>query len=656
MDLNPGQLDALVAIAEHGSFEAAARELHITPSAVSQRIRALEAAAGQVLVSRGAPCRPTPHGERLVRLGRQTRLLYDEASAALAAPATVELPVAVNADSLATWFRDVLAAAAAWDATAVRVHVDDQAYSHKLLRSGDVLAAVTSDRDAVQGCSVEPLGSLRYVPAATPAFADRWRRGHAPDWTAMPVVVFNDKDELQWDMLRRRGTGQAPPVAHRVPSSADFLEAVRVGLGWGMVPEPQARDDLAAGRLAVLSADVVDVPLFWQRWRLDSPRLATLTGAVRAAARKHLLRPLDVAARPTSCAIPSGRAHKEMLVTTVSAAEGSQAVPIGPPPPFDAELAPALAEMAERRTVEFTLEAIPLLRQGPGPLPPVTDDDLRRGGAFEVSSRLVPGPAGAPEVPLLVCRPAAAATPVAALYHIHGGGMILGDNRVGMPGMLDLAEQFRLAVVSVEYRLAPETPHPGPAEDCYAGLVWCAAHAGELGIDPERIIVAGGSAGGGLSAAVALIARDRGGPALAGQLLICPMLDDRNDTPSSWQMAGLGIWDHAANEVGWTALLGSARGGPDLSPYAAPARAADLSGLPPAFIDVGSAETFRDEDVAYATRIWQAGGEAELHVWPGGFHGFTGAAPQAALSRDARAAQAGWLRRVLGSRDASAGD
>ena len=290
MDLNPGQLDALVAIAEHGSFEAAARELHITPSAVSQRVRALEAMAGQVLVSRGAPCRPTPHGERLVRLGRQTRLLYDEASAALGAVATVELPVAVNADSLTTWFRDVLATAAGWDDTAIRLQVEDQAYSQQLLRSGDVLAAVTSDPEAVQGCSVEPLGALRYVPAAAPAFAGRWRRGRAPDWAAMPAVVFGAKDDLQQDMLRRRGVPQLPPVVHQVPTSADFLAAVRTGLGWGMLPEPQARADLAAGQLVRLSGDVLDVPLFWQRWRLDSPRLTTLTDAVREAAGRHLRR------------------------------------------------------------------------------------------------------------------------------------------------------------------------------------------------------------------------------------------------------------------------------------------------------------------------------------------------------------------------------
>jgi LysR family transcriptional regulator (chromosome initiation inhibitor) len=288
MDLNPGQLDALVAIADHGSFEAAARHLHITPSAVSQRIRALEATAGQVLVSRGTPCRPTPHGEWLVRLGRQTRLLHDEASQALTAVTTVELPAAVNADSLATWFRDVLAEAAAWDATAISLHVEDQAYSQKLLRSGDVLAAVTSDADAVQGCSAEPLGALRYVPAAAPAFADRWRREQSPDWAAMPTIVFNDKDELQREMLRRHGVGQPPPVVHRIPSSADFCEAVRIGLGWAMLPEPQAGAGLAAGWLTRLSSDVTDVPLYWQRWRLDSPRLTMLTDAVRTAARRNL--------------------------------------------------------------------------------------------------------------------------------------------------------------------------------------------------------------------------------------------------------------------------------------------------------------------------------------------------------------------------------
>lgn len=288
MELNSGQLDALVAIADHGSFEAAARSLHITPSAVSQRIRALEAAAGQVLISRGTPCRPTPHGEWLVRVGRQTRLLYSEASQALDASTTVELPVAVNADSLPGWFGDVLAAVADWEGTAIRLRIEDQAYSHELLRGGDVLAAVTSDPAAVQGCTVAPLGALRYVPAAAPAFASRWRRGQLPDWARMPVVIFNDKDDLQHELLRRHGVGP-PSVVHQVPASADFRDAVRAGLGWGMLPEPQAREDLAEGRLIRLSADLTDIPLYWQRWRLDSPRLTALSVAVSEAASRHLL-------------------------------------------------------------------------------------------------------------------------------------------------------------------------------------------------------------------------------------------------------------------------------------------------------------------------------------------------------------------------------
>jgi acetyl esterase/lipase len=336
-------------------------------------------------------------------------------------------------------------------------------------------------------------------------------------------------------------------------------------------------------------------------------------------------------------------------IPTAGGPAESGAVVVGPPPPFDAELMPAIAAMAELGRPEFTLEMIPAIRQAPPMSPVPTIEELRRGGAFDVTERLVPGPAGAPDVTLLICRPTGVTAPVPCLYYIHGGGMMLGNNRSGGAARaLEHAESLGAALVSVEYRLAPETPHPGPVEDCYAGLIWTVDHARELGIDPERLIVGGASAGGGLAAAVALLARDRGGPRLRGQMLLCPMLDDRNDTPSSHQMAGLGIWDRGANEVGWTALLGDARGGPDISPYAAPARATDLSGLPPAFIDVGSAETFRDEDVAYATRIWQAGGDAELHVWPGGFHGFTGMVPDAAISKAAVAAQLTWLGRLLG--------
>jgi acetyl esterase/lipase len=319
---------------------------------------------------------------------------------------------------------------------------------------------------------------------------------------------------------------------------------------------------------------------------------------------------------------------------------------VGPPPPFDPECAAALAPLAEMLSVQLTFDTLSAMQANPA-VPPVPDESLRRGGAFAIEERSVAGPDGAPDISLLICRPTTATEPVPVVYNIHGGGMVAGDNRTGIDLALDWAQDLTMAVVSVEYRLAPGTQHPGPVEDCYAGLVWTAAHAEELGIDPAQIIVAGGSAGGGLSAAVALLARDRGGPSLAGQLLMCPMLDDRNDTPSAVQMTGLGVWDRVSNETGWTALLGDTRGGPDVSPYAAPARATNLSGLPPAFIEVGSAETFRDEDVAYASRIWQAGGIAELHVWPGGFHGYSGLAPHAQISRDTREAQLRWLRRLL---------
>lgn len=284
----PAQLEALVAIADQGSFEAAARSLHVTASAVSQRIRALESIAGQVLVSRTSPCRPTVAGAAYVRLGRQTQLLHAEASLAVDdADHVVPLSVAVNADSLATWFRDVLSIAATWEGTALRLHVEDQAWSAGLLRGGDVLAAVTSDPTPVQGCVVEPLGVLRYGAAASPAFVERWRRGRTMDWAGMPVLVFNEKDELQHDLLRSRGV--TPRVTHRVPTSSDFHEAARRGLGWCLVPEPQLLPDLEAGLLERLPGrDQVDVPLFWQRWRLDSPALTRLSDAVHAAARSHL--------------------------------------------------------------------------------------------------------------------------------------------------------------------------------------------------------------------------------------------------------------------------------------------------------------------------------------------------------------------------------
>lgn len=321
---------------------------------------------------------------------------------------------------------------------------------------------------------------------------------------------------------------------------------------------------------------------------------------------------------------------------------------VPPPPPFDPELAAALEPAGDAITPGLTADDIPAARRSAGSeLAELFDPTM--DGAFEAEDRTVPGPEGAPDLSVLVCRPASAgpADSLPVIYHMHGGGLILGTNRAGVDGPLAWARELGAVVVSVEYRLAPEHPHPAPIDDVYAGLLWTAGHAREFGGDPDRIVLAGASAGGGLAAALALALRDREGPPAIGQMLLYPMLDDRNDTLSCRQMAGVGVWDRTANETAWTALLGDRRGGPGVSPYAAPARAADLSGLPPAFLDVGSAETFRDEVVAYASRIWACGGVAELHVWPGGFHGFDGFAPEASLSRAARAARLTWLRRLL---------
>lgn len=324
------------------------------------------------------------------------------------------------------------------------------------------------------------------------------------------------------------------------------------------------------------------------------------------------------------------------------------APPIGPAVPHDPELAAVLPGLLKLVPQFAGVESIPQARAffaagyaGIGP------ESFTREGRLTVSEHVVAGPDGAPPVTVLVIRPANAATPMPALYHIHGGGMIIGNRYTFGADLLDLAEEFGLALVSVEYRLAPETPHPGPVEDCLAGLAWLAAAGAELGIDPARIIVGGTSAGGGLAAAAALLARDRGGPAVFAQMLMCPMLDDRQITASSIQEDGRGIWDRPANDTGWSALLGPAKGGPQVPSDAAPARATDLSGLPPAFIDVGSAETFRDEAVAYASAIWRCGGEAELCVFAGGFHGYAAMVPEAAISADTRAARSRWLQRIL---------
>ncbi|MCD9197914.1 alpha/beta hydrolase [Aeromicrobium wangtongii] len=317
-----------------------------------------------------------------------------------------------------------------------------------------------------------------------------------------------------------------------------------------------------------------------------------------------------------------------------------------PRPPFDADCESALEALSLWFPQPLTLESLALMRRQIGDWTS-TDAELERGGAYRVDELVAPSWHGGPDMGVTVCMPTVRTGPVPVLYNIHGGGMVMGDRRTGLGVTLDFAAPAGLAVVSIEYRLAPEHPHPIPVEDCYAGLEWLVAHADQLGVDPDRIILYGSSAGGGLAAGVALMSRDRGGPRLLGQVLSCPMLDHRNDSSSSQQFARHGTWTRASNEMAWTALLGEGHRDVEASIYASPSRAADLGGLPPAFIDAGSAEVFRDEATAFASRIWAAGGSAELHIWAGGFHGFDADVPNAPISLDAVDARNAWIRRLL---------
>lgn len=242
---------------------------------------------------------------------------------------------------------------------------------------------------------------------------------------------------------------------------------------------------------------------------------------------------------------------------------------------------------------------------------------------IDVSERHVPGPQGAPDVRVIVYLPKNTSTPTPALLWIHGGGYVMGN-----PDMVDLqvksiVANIGCAVVSVDYRLAPETPHPGPVEDCYAALKWLYVNARDLNVDTTHIAIGGDSAGGGLTAALGLLTRDRGEVPLVLQLLIYPMLDDRTVTATEpHPYTGEYVWTPEANRFGWTALLGKEPGSPDVSPYAAAARAETLEGLPPTFIGVGTLDLFLEEDMEYARRLIRVGVPTELHVYPGAFHGF----------------------------------
>ena len=301
MDLDLAQLRALGAAVSEGTFEAAARVLHVTPSAVSQRIKALESAAGRVLLVRTKPVQVTSSGRALLRLARQLEVLAADAVLELGdGPGSaasreetqtrpVTLPIAVNADSLGTWVLPALAPLAG--TFCFDFHREDQEHTAALLREGAVMAAITTDAAPVPGCSSTPLGAMRYRPRATPAFAEQWfpDGATAAALARAPVVVFDRKDDLQHRYLRRRTRGSAHPPVHHVPSSADFLTAVRLGLGWGMLPDLQSAPYEPEGELLdVDPRGATDVLLHWQQWKLRSPSLDRVADALVTAARTHL--------------------------------------------------------------------------------------------------------------------------------------------------------------------------------------------------------------------------------------------------------------------------------------------------------------------------------------------------------------------------------
>jgi acetyl esterase/lipase len=288
----------------------------------------------------------------------------------------------------------------------------------------------------------------------------------------------------------------------------------------------------------------------------------------------------------------------------------------------------------------YTAESLPALRARSA----ARMAGIQLSDAVERTDVSVPGRDGAPEVLLRIHRPKGAAGPLPCVYSIHGGGYISGSYAADDLRFDRWCPELNCVGVSVEYRLAPETPYPGPLEDCYAGLDWIQAHAVELGIDPARIGIAGASAGGGLAAALALLVRDRAEFQITFQLLLYPMIDDSHTNhSSSWEVP---IWSPTANRFGWDSYLGPLRGG-DVPAYAAPTRATNLEGLPPALILVGALDGFLDEDIDYARRLNHAGVPCELQVYPGAPHGFDGLLPGAAVSRRARQRTLEWLRDAL---------
>jgi len=305
---------------------------------------------------------------------------------------------------------------------------------------------------------------------------------------------------------------------------------------------------------------------------------------------------------------------------------------------------PALRPMLEMwPTVALSAETLPELRNRERslPLPPADP------AGTTLDRRQVPGPIGAPDIGLHIYRPDGAEGPLPCIYHVHGGGYVGGGAAQLEFFHRPMVRELQCVLVSVDYRLAPEHVFPAAIEDCYAGLRWTIENAATLGIDIERLGVMGESAGGGLAASLALLVRDRGDYGLAFQHLTYPMIDDRTCTTADpHPHVGEFIWTPHNNRFGWASLLGQEPGGADVSPYAAASRATDLSGLPPAYIMTGALDLFLEEDLDYARRLIRAGVPTELHVYPGGFHGFD-IMPLSAVSSAAQAARMAALQRAL---------
>ena len=283
----------------------------------------------------------------------------------------------------------------------------------------------------------------------------------------------------------------------------------------------------------------------------------------------------------------------------------------------------AIEDIKERRNVINSL-----VRMMTAELPPIDN--------IVIEDRNIAAPDALLELVVRIYKPTGVSGGLPGIFFIHGGGMIMGSIETENHKAAMLCETIQSIVVSVEYRLAPENPYPAQVQDCYEALVWMSKNAAELGFETDRLAVVGGSAGGGLALATSLMARDQEFPKISFQMANYPMIDDRNVSPSSMEITDIGIWDRNANIEAWNWYLG----GKNADEYAAPARAIDLSGLPPTFIDVGELDLFRDEDIEFAKRLLQAGVATELHVYPGAYHASESFAPEAELSQQI------WTKRI----------